>query len=210
MKWTSMYLMFCWWGGNVYTLTPNAGEMHYTYAAPSSTNGVKYTGMASVFPASAPLRKRVALCCIVFHDFHARTKYWCFILHGPILASFFMLVFCIAFHDFPPKKPMDLDAVKVLDASRPLHRVWRVFYSEEAKASSSVICGTPLTESPLPRSAVKALVDLCSRKSLQAPWLASQKFAESVKRRHFSNVCCGFKRVTVEKQSSKQSLKQSY
>jgi len=60
-----------------------------------------------------------------------------------------MLVFCIVFYDFPSKKPVDLDAVKVLDASRPLHRVWRVFYSEEAKASCNVIFGTPLTESPL-------------------------------------------------------------
>lgn len=63
-----------------------------------------------------------------------------------------MLVFCIVLHDIPSKKPVDLDAVKVLDASRPLHRVWRVFYSEEAKASCTVIFGvfgTPLTESPL-------------------------------------------------------------
>ena len=53
-----MYLMFCWWGGNVYTLTPKASEMHYTYAAPSSKNGIKYTGMASVFPVSAPLAQK--------------------------------------------------------------------------------------------------------------------------------------------------------
>lgn len=53
-----MYLMFCWWGGNVYTLTPKASEMYYTYAAPSSTNGIKYTGMASVFPVSAPLAQK--------------------------------------------------------------------------------------------------------------------------------------------------------
>ena len=60
-----MYLMFYWWGGDVYTLTPKASEMYYTYAAPASTNGVKYTGMASVFPVSAPLAQNIF---IVFHD----------------------------------------------------------------------------------------------------------------------------------------------